>query len=271
MATAPGNLSELKQNLRKMWMAGDFSQIARMNETQCADWVNQLDLKHGMQVLDVACGSGNQSIPAAKAGATVTGIDIAPNLLEHARRRATAEGLQIEFLEGDAELLPHDPESFDAVISMFGAMFAPRPEIVAAELLRVCRPGGFVAMANWTPGSFVGKMFATTSKHAPPPPGVPPSVLWGDEETAKKRLGGRGPVRTKKHPILFDIPFGPAETVEFFRKYFGPTQMTFARLDPTAQEALRKDLVRLWEDHNEGDAHHTVVMGEYLEVRAAVA
>jgi SAM-dependent methyltransferase len=271
MAGAPGSFSELKKNLRSMWMAGDFRQIARMNEQECAKWVNQLGLTQGMKVLDVACGTGNQSVPAAKAGATVTGVDIAPNLLEHARKRAADEGLQVEFLEGDAEQLPHNDASFDAVISMFGAMFAPRPEVVASELLRVCRPGGFVAMANWTPGGFVGKMFALTAKHAPPPPGMLPPVLWGDEETAKKRLGGRGPVSTKKHPMLFDMPFGPADVVEHFRKYFGPTQATFARLDPPAQEALRKDLVRLWEEHNEGDAHHLVVKGEYLEVRASVA
>lgn len=269
MASAPGNFSDLKKNLRNMWMAGDFNEIARMNEAECAAWVNQLGVKPGTRLLDVACGTGNQSIPAAKAGASVTGLDLAPNLLEHARKRAHEEGLKIEFIEGDAEQLPHADASFDAVISMFGAMFAPRPEVVASELFRVCRPGGFVAMANWTPQSFPAKMFALGSKYSPPPPGVAPPILWGDEETAKKRLGGRGPVTTKKHTIVFDSEMSPAEMVELFRKYFGPTQTTFARLDPAAQDALHKEMVRLWEDHNEGDADHTVVTTEYLEVRAA--
>jgi SAM-dependent methyltransferase len=271
MASAPGNFQELKQRLRSMWMAGDFAQIARHSESEAANWVNQLGLTRGMKVLDVACGTGNQSIPAAKTGAEITGVDIAPNLLEAARTRAAAEGLTIEFVEGDAEQLPQADGSFGAVISMFGAMFAPRPELVAAELLRVCRPGGFVAMANWTPAGFVGKMFALTAKHAPPPPGVPSPVQWGDEEIAAQRLGKKGKVTTTKRPMLFDFPFGPPAVVEHFRKYFGPTQTTFARLDPQGQEALRKDLVQLWESHNEGDADHTIITGEYLHVRANVA
>ena len=135
-------------------MAGDFGQIARLNEARASNSSIAWNLKPGMKVLDVACGTGNTSIPAAKTGADVTGLDIAPNLLEQARKRAQVEGLKIEFIEGDAEQLPQADASFDAVISMFGAMFAPRPELVASELLRVCRPGGFVAMGNWTPEGF---------------------------------------------------------------------------------------------------------------------
>ena len=252
-------------------MAGDFGQIARHSEREAESWVHQLGLTHGMKVLDVACGTGNTSLPAAKTGAEVTGLDLAPNLLDQARQRAQAEGLKIQFVEGDVEQLPQADSSFDVVISMFGAMFAPRPELVATELLRVCRPGGFVAMANWTPAGFVGKMFALTAKHAPPPPGIAPPVQWGTEEIAAQRLGKKGKVTTTKRPMLFDFPFGPHAVVEHFRKYFGPTQTTFARLDPQAQEGLRKDLVQLWESHNEGDAEHTILMGEYLDVRAAVA
>ena len=271
MSSAPGDFQELKQRLRGMWMAGDFGQIARMNEQECAKWVNQLGLAQGMKVLDVACGTGNQSVPAAKAGAAVTGIDIAPNLLEHARKRAGDEGLQVEFIEGDAEQLPHDDASFDAVISMFGAMFAPRPEVVASELLRVCRPGGFVAMANWTPGGFVGKMFKITGKYASPPPGVPSPLLWGDEKTVKERLAAAAQVTTRKHELLFEFPHAPAEAVEHFKQFFGPTKTTFARLDAKGQDELTKELVSHWENHNEAHDGSTFIRAEYLDVRAEVA
>ncbi|HLH09857.1 MAG TPA: class I SAM-dependent methyltransferase [Terriglobales bacterium] len=271
MASAANSFAELKTRLRSTWMAGDFGQIARLNEEEGIRFVDRLGLQPGMKVLDVACGTGNQSIPAAIKGANVTGLDLAPNLLQQARERAKAQQLEIEFVEGDAEELPHEPRSFDVVMSMFGAMFAPRPELVASELLRVCRPGGFICMGNWTPTGFVGKTFAATAKHVPPPPGLPAPLLWGDDEVVRQRLGTRAKVSTTKRILRFDYPYGPSEVVELFRKYFGPTQMTFARLDAQGQEMLRKDLVRLWEEHNQGDADHTVVDAEYLEVRAAVA
>jgi ubiquinone/menaquinone biosynthesis C-methylase UbiE len=238
MASAPGDFQQLKQRLRGMWMAGDFGQIARLNEQEGVEFANRLDLKPGMKVLDVACGTGNQSLPAARAGADVTGLDIAPNLLEQARKRAQAEGLKIEFIEGDAEQLPQSSASFDVVMSMFGAMFAPRPDKVASELLRVCRPGGFVAMGNWTPEGFVGTMFTITAKHSPPPPGVPPPVLWGDPKTVAERFSAAARVDSRKRELLFEFPFSPADAVEYFKEYFGPTKMTFARLDASAQEAL---------------------------------
>ena len=254
-----------------MWMAGDFGRIARLNESEGAEFVNRWNLQPGMKVLDVACGTGNTSIPAAKTGADVTGLDIAPNLLEQARKRAQVEGLKVEFIEGDAEQLPQADGSFDAVMSMFGAMFAPRPELVASELLRVCRPGGFVAMGNWTPEGFVGTMFKITAKHSPPPPGVPAPVLWGDPKTVAERFSAAARVESRKRELLFEFPFSPSEAVEYFKQYFGPTKMTFARLDAPAQEALTQDLVRHWEAHNEGGAAKTRIKAEYLEVRAEVA
>jgi ubiquinone/menaquinone biosynthesis C-methylase UbiE len=271
MASAPGDFQQLKQRLRGMWMAGDFGQIARLNEQEGVEFANRLDLKPGMKVLDVACGTGNQSLPAARAGADVTGLDIAPNLLEQARKRAQAEGLKIEFIEGDAEQLPQSSASFDVVMSMFGAMFAPRPDKVASELLRVCRPGGFVAMGNWTPEGFVGTMFTITAKHSPPPPGVPPPVLWGDPKTVAERFSAAARVDSRKRELLFEFPFSPADAVEYFKEYFGPTKMTFARLDASAQEALTRELVGHWEAHNEGDDAKTRIKAEYLEVRAEVA
>jgi hypothetical protein len=152
---------------------------------------------------------------------------------------------------------------------MFGAMFAPRPDKTAAELTRVCRPGGRIVMANWTPSAFVGQMFKTGSKHVPPPPGVPPPVLWGDEETVKARFSeGISDLKTTRTPILFKFPFPPEQVVEYFREFFGPTKMAFASLDTDGQAALKKDLVDLWEQHNRSTDGTTEVEAEYLEVTA---
>jgi len=275
MAALPDGLTELKQRLRASWIAGDFGQIARLNEREGEKFVSRIDLKPGMKVLDVACGTGNQSIPAARTGAQVIGLDIAPNLLEQARQRAASENLKIEFVEGDAEKLPYPAAQFDVVLSMFGAMFAPRPELVASELKRVCRPGGLIAMGNWTPEGFVGQMFQLTARHAPPPPGMLPPSLWGVEKVVAERLGsGAGKIarlEARKQELLFDYPFGPADAVAFFRKYFGPTQTTFARLDEPAQKALAADLTQHWAKNNQADANHTMIRAEYLEVHATMA
>src|SRR5215207_1129501 len=182
-------ISALKTRLRATWIAGDFGQIAKYSAGGAEEFIKRLNLQPGMKVLDLACGTGNLALPAAKTGATVTGVDIAPNLVEQARENATAAGLNAKFDEGDAEALPYADASFDAVVTMFGAMFAPRPDLAAAELKRVCRPGGLIAMANWTPSGFVGRMFKTVSSHVPPPPGMPPPVMWGVAETVRERFG----------------------------------------------------------------------------------
>ena len=269
MAATLPDIAQLKSGMKAVWMAGDFGQIANFTAQEASKFVERLQIKPGSKVLDVACGTGNTAIPAAKAGATVTGVDIAPNLLEQAKKRATAEQLPIRFEEGDAEELPYADQSFDVVLTMFGAMFAPRPERVAAELLRVCKPGGLVAMANWTPQGFVGKTFQATSKLVPPPPGVPPPVLWGDETTVRQRLGqGTADLSCVCQKVRFAYPFGPKEMVEFFRRYFGPTQAAFSRLDPAGQAALAAQLESLWTEHNTANDGTTAVEGEYLEVRA---
>jgi len=174
MSTPNPEMESLKAKLKATWMAGDFGQIAKQIEQGAEEFIARLELKPGVRLLDVACGSGNLAIPAARAGAIVTGVDIATNLVEQARARAEAEGLKIQVDEGDAEDLPYDDASFDEVVTMFGAMFAPRPERVAAELVRVCRPGGRIAMANWTPTGFTGQMFKIGATHVPPPPNMPP-------------------------------------------------------------------------------------------------
>src|SRR5579859_6401869 len=205
-------LDQLKQRMRSAWMAGDFGQIARYSTNAAEAFIDRLQIQPGSRVLDVACGTGNLAIPAARKGAQVWGVDIAPNLLEQARKRAAAEGLDATFEEGDAEQLPYPDAHFDVVMTMFGAMFAPRPELVAAELARVCRPGGIIAMANWTPEGFVAKQFALGNRYAPPPEGVPPPVLWGDEQVVRQRLGAvTSEIRTARRTADFDYPFSRSE------------------------------------------------------------
>lgn len=269
MSSVSPEMESLKTRLKGMWMAGDFGQVAKVIEAGAAEFIDRLNLKPGELVLDVACGSGNLAIPAARAGATVTGVDIATNLLEQARARAAAEGLSIRFDEGDAESLPYGDAEFDVVVTMYGAMFAPRPELVAAELVRVCRPGGRIAMANWTPEGFIGQMFKTTGKHVPPPPNMPSPIKWGDEATVRERLhDGIADLQMTKRMCTFKYPFSPAEVVEFFRMYYGPTQRAFAALDQEKQAALRSDLEQLWAEHNQATDDGTHVEGEYLEVVA---
>lgn len=266
------DMQALKSRLRDTWIAGDFGQIAKSIEDGAAEFVERLDMKPGMKVLDVACGTGNLAIPAAKAGAVVTGIDIAPNLIDQARERAEAEGLSAKFEVGDAEALPCENASFDVVMTMFGAMFAPRPDVTAEELKRVCRPGGLIAMANWTPEAFTGQMFKANAKHVPPPPGMPSPILWGTEDVVKERFSeGISDLQMTRRKIIFTYPFGPAEVVEHFRKYFGPTQKAFESLDADGQNALRSDLEHLWTEFNHASEGTTQVESEYLEVRAVKA
>ncbi len=167
--TKSSEFEALKARLKAMWMAGDAEEIAKHSEVAAQEFIRRRGIKPGVQVLDIACGSGNLAIPAAKAGAIVTGIDISPNFLAEARERAAREALSIAFHAGGAEELPYQKGSFDLVVSMFGAMFAPRPDRVADELLRVCRPGGQIAMANWTPTGFIGQVFKVTGQHVSPP------------------------------------------------------------------------------------------------------
>ncbi len=250
-------------------MAGDFGQIAGFISGEAQEFVDRLNLKRGTKVLDVACGTGNSAIPAAKAGAQVTGVDIASNLLEQARKRAAAEGVKIGFEEGDAEELRCADGSFDVVVSMFGAMFAPRPERVVTEFLRVCRPGGMIAMANWTSQGFVAKTTQATANLVPPPPGVPPPILWGDEATVRQRLGhGCGDLKCTRRKVMMTYPFPPKETMDFFRRYFGPTKMAFSRLDTAGQATLASQLESLWVEHNMATDGTTAVESEYLEVHA---
>lgn len=270
MTTQPiADLDGLKARVRTTWMAGDYPRIAAFTEIAANEFIDRRGLRPGMSFLDVACGNGNLAIPAAKAGANVTGIDIAPNLLDQARARAAQEGVNIRFEEGDAENLPYGTGTFDLVATMFGAMFAPRPEVVASELCRVCRRGGQIAMASWTPSGFIGELFKATGKHVAPPPGVPSPLLWGEDAVVRERLRSNvTDITTTKILIRLELPFTVPETVEFYRLHYGPTLRAFAGLAEAAQSELRRDLEELYFRYNEAADGTTSIAAEYLEVTA---
>ena len=268
--TPTPDMDTIKARLRATWMAGDYGTFAKYMEPGALEILAGWEISPGTQLLDVGCGAGQIALPAARAGVHVTGVDIATNSLEQARARAAAEGLSVQFDEGDAEALPYADASFDTVVSLVGAMFAPRPERVAAELVRVCRSGGRIIMVNWTPTGFVGEMFRAIAKHVPPPPGVPPAGLWGDEATVRERLkDGVGDLKlTRRVYPKFDYPFAVPQVVEFFRQNYGPTQRAFAVLETDAQEALRGDLEGVFSAHNRATDGTTSLESEYLEVIA---
>ena len=260
-------LKALKSTLKDTWSSGDFGQIGMAHARGNLEFVERLLIKPGMKVLDVACGAGKASIAAALAGAEVRGVDIAQNLIDQAIANAEQAGATAKFEAGDAEDLPYEDGSFDVVMTMFGAMFAPRPEVTASELIRVCKPGGLIAMANWTPDGFTGQTFKLNAKYNPPPPDVPPPVLWGDEDVAKDRFSEDiSDLRLTRRKIFFEFPFGPDGVAEHFLKYFGPTKRTFELLDAAGQDALRKELVELWTMNNQATDGMTKVESEYLEV-----
>src|SRR5258705_9924586 len=255
----------LKARLKTTWMTGDYDLFSRFMEKDAEQFFLRLGVTAGTRLLEVGCGAGQLALIAARAGAQVTGCDIATNWLDKARARASAEGLEITFEEGDAEALPYEEAQFDVVISLIGAMFAPQPDLVAAELTRVCRPGGMIAMANWTPGGFIGQMFKAISKHIAPS-GMPAPVLWGDEATVRERLqDGIADLKFARHFYHFDYPFPPDAVVEFFRANYGPMSRAFASLDVNGQENLRNELVSLWSAHNKATDDTTRVDAEYLE------
>jgi SAM-dependent methyltransferase len=259
----------LTARARATWTSGNFGRIARGYELGAAQFITRLGLEPSERVLDVATGTGNLAIPAARTGALVTGVDIAPNLITQAKARAAAEGLTMRLDVGDAEALPYADGEFDIAVSMFGAMFAARPERAASELLRVVRAGGRIAMANWTPTSFIGEMLGTTSRYAPPAAGIPSPLLWGTEECVRERLGdGLSALTLTRRIISFEFAMDPARVVNEFIQWYGPTLRAFASLDETGKAGLRRELVALWLDHNRADDGTTRVQSEYLEVMA---
>jgi SAM-dependent methyltransferase len=261
------DLDALKARLKATWADGNYDYFSRFMESGAVGFLDRLGVEPGERLLDVACGSGQIGLIAARRGARVAGVDISPNAIAAARGRAAAEALDARFDEGDAEDLPYNDASVDVVVSLIGAMFAPRPDRVAAELLRVCRPGGRIAMGNWTRNGFIGQMFRTFARFIAPPE-MPSPVLWGDEDIVRKRFGtGVTDLRLERFFYRFDYPFPPADVVEFFRENYGPTTRAFATLGQADGAALRAQLVDLWAAHNQSaDPGRTIVDSEYLEV-----
>jgi len=246
----------IKQRQQLAWASGDFAVVASRIVLVAEQLCDTADLRAGWRVLDVATGSGNAAIAAARLGCAAVGVDYVPALLERGRRRAKAEGLDVELLEGDAEALPFPDASFDAVTSVFGCMFAPDHARAAAELLRVCRPGGTIALASWTPDSFVGELFRTVAAHVLPPPGLVSPMMWGTEPHLRELFGDRL-AWLEVAERTFTFRFRSAEElVDFFRTWYGPTVKAFAALDAAARDALERDLVELGRrfDRLRGDA-----------------
>src|SRR5215203_1205939 len=262
------NLTAIKDRQQKTWTSGDYARIGNtlviIGELLC----EAVDVRAGDKVLDVATGSGNTAISAARRFCEATGIDYVPELIEHARKRAEVEGLEITFGVGDAEDLPYPDASFDVVLSTLGVMFAPDQEKVAEELLRVCRPGGKIGLANWTPDGFIGNMLRTLGKYVPPPPGTKPPPLWGTEERLRELLGeGVASLEVTRRSYVWRYR-SAGHFVEYFRSYYGPTLKAFESLDPDGQEASAKDLEELFERWNTSGDATLVVPSDYLEVVA---
>lgn len=258
----------IKRRQQQAWATGDFSMIATQQILVGELLCEAVDVHPGHKVLDVATGSGNTALAAARRGGEVIGIDFVPALLERGQERAAAERLRITFQDGDAENIPFADTSFDMVLSTFGAMFASNQEKTARELLRVCRPGGKIGMANWTPDGMVGQIFAATARRMPPPPGTRPPVLWGTEDRLRELFGdGGASLRTTRRHCIFRALSGD-RWLEFHRTYFGPTMKAFEALDPAGQEALSRDMLEILRRFNRSGDTTLVAPGDYLEVVA---
>ncbi len=266
--TPTPDLGAIKARQQQAWATGDYdvvgTRILIVGETLC----EAVDLRPGWRVLDVATGSGNAALAAARRFAEVTGVDYVPALLERGRVRAEAERLPIIFMEGDAEALPFPDASFDAVLSTFGVMFAPNQERAAAELLRVCRSGGRIGLANWTPESWPSELFRTVGQHVPPPPGLRPPSRWGTEAGLRELFGdGISSLQVERRLCVQRYP-SPEYWLETFRTYFGPVARAFEAVGPAGEAALAGDLLALVERFNRSGDATMVVPSEYLEVVA---
>jgi SAM-dependent methyltransferase len=262
------DLSAIKGRQQMAWSSGDYGKVGVTLTLMAELLAEAADLKSGQKVLDVASGNGNASLAAARRFSEVTAIDYVPMLLEEGRRRAEAEGLTVDFREGDAENLPFEDASFDVVISTLGVMFAPNQQKAAEELLRVVKPGGTIAMASWVPDGYIGELFKTMGKHVPPPPGLKPPFRWGTEEGLDELLdGGIGSLQTRRRTFVWRF-LSARHHVGYMREYYGPMNKAFGALDEEGQNALERDLITLAEryDRSEGDA--TVLHSDYLEVVA---
>lgn len=260
------DLAGLKARQHGAWSTGDYAVVGSTLQLVGEQLCEALDLRAGQRVLDVAAGNGNVSLAAARRWCAVTSTDFVPALLARGRARALADGFDIAFQEADAEALPFAEASFDAVVSTYGVMFTPDQEKAAAEMLRVCRPGGKIGLANWTPQGFIGQMFRTLTQYLPPPTGVKSPVLWGTRERLAELFGG-GARSIRAEPRYFMFRYrSPMHFIDTFQTYYGPMVKALAALDDDKRGLLRADLHGLISRLNRADDGTMVVPGEYLEV-----
>ena len=261
-------MSAIKERQQKTWTSGNYAMVGNLLVAIGERLCEAVDPRAGDRVLDVATGSGNTALSAARCFCEVTAIDYVPELIEQAKSRARAERLEVSFEVGDAENLPYPDASFDVVLSTLGVMFAPDQEKAAGEMLRVCRSGGKIGLANWTPDGFIGNMFRTMGKHVAPPPGIKPPPLWGTEERVRELFGeGISSLEATRKSYAWRYP-SAGSFVEYFRDYYGPTLKAFESLDEGGKEALARDLEELMEEWNTSGDETLVVPSEYLEVVA---
>ena len=265
-ATTTPDLGAVKTRQQAAWSSGDYAVVGTTLQIVGEELCEALDLRAGEKVLDVAAGNGNVSLAAARRWCSVVSSDYVPALLERGRARAAADGLTMEFKEADAEALPFADGAFDVVVSTFGVMFTPNQERAAAELLRVCRSGGRIGLANWTPEGFIGQLFKTLGKYLPPLAGVRSPALWGMRERLTEMFG-HASVSIKTQPRYFNFRYRePEHFVEVFKTFYGPMLKAFAALDTQKQAALRTDLLALIARMNKAADNGMVVPSEYLEV-----
>lgn len=265
------DLTHIKAKMKATWEDGDYGAFAKYMEAGAVEILHSWDIEPGKRLLDIACGSGQTAIPAAKNGVEVTGIDIASNLIDQARERCRNDLINARFEVGDAEDIPCGDKDFDVAVTMFGAMFAPRPAQVTNELARVLKPGGQLIMANWTPRSMPAQMFKTVAKVVPPAPGLAPPVLWGDEDTVNERLQEdfTDIQLTRKIYPQWHYPFTASELVDYFAQHFGPVKRAFATLEPQQRSGLREQLEEIYASNSETkNGILTITGGEFLQVLA---
>lgn len=264
-ATARADLSAIKARQQQTWASGDFAVVAARTVLVSERLADAADLRAGWRVLDVACGTGNATLAAARSGTHVLGVDYVPELLEDGRKRAAAEGLDVEFRLGDAEDLPAGDSSFDAVLSVFGVMFAPDHQRAAGQIARVTRPGGTVALASWTPDGFVGEMFGVITQHVPGPPGVASPMLWGTEQHLTGLFGTAvADARSARHTCTFRFT-SAEEFVAFFGRWYGPTVKAFEVLGENGRAALAADLTHLARRRDRNHGGSIAIPGTYLQ------
>lgn len=262
----PTDLKAVKTRQQGAWSSGDYAIVGTTLQIVGEELCETLDLRAGQKVLDVAAGNGNVSLAAARRWCDVTSTDYVPALLERGRERAAAERLNVAFREADAEALPFTDESFDAVVSTFGVMFTPDQNKAAIELMRVCKRGGKIGLANWTPDGFIGQLFKTIGKHVPPPAGVKSPALWGTREQIHA-LFEKDASSIKAAQRHFVLRYrSPDHMLEIFRTYYGPVLKAFAALDAKGQAALESDVRALFDRFNRSGDSTLVAPSEYLEV-----